>query len=87
MSKIDLTPEKLAKIKEDVKTYKHAYLINPATMLAILEELTVVRLALLELAWEFYGRDQTREEMESCCAAMIENERAVRRESEAGHGK
>lgn len=57
---------------------------DPATVLALLDELTDVRMALLELAWEFYGRDQTREEIESCCAVMVENERASRKESEAG---
>lgn len=63
---------------------EHIAAADPATVLALLDELTDVRMALLELAWEFYGRDQTREEIESCCAVMVENERASRKESEAG---
>ena len=63
---------------------EHIAAADPATVLAMLDELTDVRMALLELAWEFYGRDQTREEIESCCAVMVENERASRKESEAG---
>ena len=43
MPSVELTPEKLAEIKEDVKKYKHAYLINPATMLAMVEEIERLR--------------------------------------------
>ena len=103
MNKFELTPAKLADIKQkaeaakDVKwptieqfpqheEYPAAELIaaaDPATVLAMIEEIEMLKRALQELTWDLCGIDLEQEQIDKICSEWIDKAKMLLK-SEAG---
>ena len=86
MAEVKLTPAKLAELKKKAKACHHeiweedfyseedaAYIAeaDPATVLAMVEEISILRRALRELAWDHYTTDLDQNEIEEICNKLI----------------
>lgn len=71
---------------EEYPAAEHIAAADPATVLAMVEEIEVLKTALNLLLWEYYSTDLEQEDIDKLFKKQIEMAKKYR-ESEAGHGK